>query len=193
MIKKYYLRDSVVIHPPVDIDRFFVKPKDQRVGFVTSGRQTPYKKTELIVNVCNLLNLPLLVLGDGPEHKNLVKIAGKAVRFVRKATDKDIENGLAGAKGFIFAASEDFGITPIEAFASGTPVIAYKAGGALDYVNDKTGVFFEHQTIDSLGQTLQDFDPSKFNQKDLTTQAQNFNKSIFVNKITKLIHSYIVE
>ncbi|HUD03770.1 MAG TPA: glycosyltransferase, partial [Patescibacteria group bacterium] len=156
MIKKYYRRESVVIHPPVDISRFKNLPLDKpRNGFVTIGRQTPYKRTDIIVQACTKLNLPLAVLGGGPEHKHLQKIASASILFFEGyASDHDVEQALIKASAFIFASNEDFGILPVEAMAAGTPVIAFKAGGALDYVNPKTGIFFEEQTTESLEKAL---------------------------------------
>lgn len=191
MIKKYYYRDSEVIYPPVDIDRFKPKLNKNRYGFITIGRQTPYKRTDIIVKACVKLNLPLTVIGNGPEHNNLQKMAKPNIKFIQKASDIEIEQALSSAQGFIFAAYEDFGIVPVEALASGTPVIAYKAGGALDYVNDKTGIFFAEQTVDSLTKAIQSFDDNKFNQKDLINQASKFSKSQFTKRITQFIDSIV--
>lgn len=194
-IKQYYNRKSVVIHPPVDVARFSTKirstkydlPKP-RSGFITIGRQTPYKHTEIIIEACNKLNLPLTVIGNGPEHENLVRLAGPSVKFIRKASDKDIEQGLTDAKAFLFAAYEDFGITPVEAMAAGAPVIAYKAGGALDYVvSNKTGLFFNDQTADSLVKAIQKFETIKFDQKDLVNKAVEFSQQNFSSKLTKFL------
>jgi glycosyltransferase involved in cell wall biosynthesis len=188
MIKKYYNRDSAVIHPPVDTERFLTpKSKIQaiRSGFVTAGRQTPYKKTHLIVEACKKLDTPLAVLGDGPDHKILKKIAGPKTNFICPASDKDIERALLKARSFIFASNEDFGILPIEAMSSGTPVIAYKAGGALDYINSKTGLFFTEQTVESLANAIKKFNKLSFNQKELIRQSKRFDKSSFKDKLIK--------
>ena len=133
-IKKYYGREAEVIHPPVDIHRFtkydLRNTRQTRQGFVTVGRQTPYKKTDIIVAACTKLGLPLKVLGNGPEHHQLQKIAGPTIQFIANPTNQQVEDVLASAEAFIFGAEEDFGITPVEALASGTPVIAYQAVGA---------------------------------------------------------------
>jgi len=191
LIKKYYNRDSIVIHPPVDVDRFApqsgsVSPTS-KLGFVTVGRQTPYKRTEIIIEACNRLKLPLTVIGYGPEHQKLIKIAGPTINFIKNASDKDIENYLAKAQALIFAAYEDFGIAPVEALAAGTPVIAYKAGGALDYVNQETGLFFDKQTADSLVGTLKKFISTNFNQTNLLKNATKFSKQQFINKFKQFL------
>jgi glycosyltransferase involved in cell wall biosynthesis len=189
MIDKYYSRDSVVIHPPVDVERFNPIASIKRRGFITIGRQTPYKRTDLIIKACTEFNLPLIIIGDGPEHNNLQKIAGKNIQFIRHASDQEIEQNLTAASAFLFAACEDFGIVPVEAMAAGTPVIAYKAGGALDYINSKTGIFFEKQAADSLINALQKFDPKNYKQSDLTAQALKFSKAIFKDKIIRFLET----
>lgn len=180
-IKAFYDRDSVVIYPPVDTERFKTVVRNApRQGFVTLGRQQPYKRNDLIVQACTELELPLTVLGNGPEHQRLVKLAGPTVRFITDASDDEVARKLAEASGFIFAAHEDFGVSPVEALAVGTPVIAYKAGGALDYVTEgKTGIFFEKQSVDSIKKALQDFSDQKFNHAAVASSAEQFSAEKF--------------
>lgn len=189
-IKKYYGRTAEVIHPPVDIERFD-KPhtNQERSGFVTIGRQTPYKRTDIIVDACTQLNLPLTVLGGGPEHENLKKRAGDSVVFLNNPSDQAVEQTLAESAAFIFAAEEDFGITPVEAMASGLPVIAYKAGGALDYVNRHTGAFFVKQTPESLASALRKFKTRNYTEQELKKQAAKFSSVVFKKKIQQFIAS----
>ncbi len=187
-IKKYYGRDSVVIHPPIDIDKFTKAPSQRRHGFVTMGRQTPYKRTDIIVQACTSLGLPLRVIGRGPDHERLVSIAGPTVEFLTEVTDEEMPAQLASAEAFLFAAEEDFGISPVEALATGTPVIAYKAGGALDYVIEgKTGLFFEKQTSESLMKVLQDFNPKKFDGVEISKHSKLFAEKQFHKKFNKLL------
>ncbi len=191
-IKQYYNRDSEVIFPPIDVDRFrnIAKPKEQ-IGFVTMGRQVPMKKTDLIIEACNQLELPLTVIGQGPEHDRLVQLAGPTITFKTDVTDKQMPAELASAKGFIFASFEDFGIAPIEAMASGTPVIAYRAGGALDYIiPGQTGEFFAEQTVDSLMSALKTFDSSKFSPKEIRQYANQFSTEKFQELIKSTIDKY---
>jgi glycosyltransferase involved in cell wall biosynthesis len=162
-IKKYYNRESVVIHPPVQIERFKPKEKLIRNGFLIAGRQTPYKRFDLAVEACTKLGVPLTVIGNGPEHNDLLNIAGPRVTFLTNVKDKDMPHYFQKAEAFIFPGIDDFGIVAVEAMAAGTPVIAYKAGGALDYVKEnKTGLFFEEQSVESLCEALKKFNPSKF-------------------------------
>ncbi len=182
-IKQYYNRDSVVIHPPVDIKRLTVAPAKKRQGFITLGRQTPYKKTDIIIEACNGLNLPLTVSGQGPEHERLLKIGGPTVDF-QYLSDQEMAQRLSAAEAFIFAAHEDFGIAPVEAMAAGTPVIAYKAGGALDYVvPGLSGEFFDKQSVKSLTSVLQQFDTNQYDAEKIQHHATMFSNEVFATKI----------
>ena len=186
-IKQYYGRESVVIFPPVDIARFKGKT-NKRHGFVTVGRQVPNKRTDIIVSACTKLDLPLIVVGSGPEHERLKKLAGPSVAFVPDATDEEVTRYVQNAEAFIFASHDDFGITPIEAMAAGTPVVAFKAGGALDYIEEgKTGLFFSEQTVASLSKTLHEFDAAQFDVAYIREQATAFSPDIFREKLRALI------
>lgn len=179
-IKKYYGRDSTVIYPPVNLERFKHPRVLERHGFVVTGRQTPYKKVDLAVAACTKLNLPLTVIGTGPDHDKLVKMAGPSIEFVTDASDKDVTNFLAGASGFIFPGLDDFGIVSIEALAAGTPVIAYKAGGALDYIKPgDNGEFFSEQTVESLASVLKNFDASRYSAAAIRASARQFSVANF--------------
>lgn len=190
-IKKYYGRDSVVIHPPVDVERFALKgPLKQRHGFVTAGRQTPYKRFDLPVKACSELGKHLTVIGNGPEHEHLCQLASpKAVTFLTTVTDQQMPLDFQKALAFIFPTTEeDFGVTPVEAMAAGTPVIAYKAGGPLDYViPGKTGEFYEQQTLASLKAALENFDPKKYDPYAISRHAQQFSPAVFRQKLLQFI------
>ena len=150
------------------------------------GRQVPMKKTDLIIKACNELELPLTVIGRGPEHNNLVNIAGPTITFKTDITDEQMPAELANAKAFVFASFEDFGIAPIEAMACGTPVIAYKAGGALDYViPGQTGEFFAEQTVDSLVSALKSFNNDDCNPDEIIEKANQFSADKFQTTIQK--------
>lgn len=188
MIKKFYSRDSTVIHPPVDIERFAVKVNEPRRGFVIAGRQVPYKRIDLAVEACSQLKLPLVVLGNGPEHRKLNKIAGRSVSFIRNPSDEQVAHYFQTSLAFISAGMEDFGIVAVEAMAAGTPVIAYQAGGALDYIEEgKTGLFFDKQTAKSLMEVLQKFNPEKFNSTDIINRAKQFSVDNFRRNMQQFI------
>lgn len=186
-IRKYYNRDSRVIFPPVEVDKFNVTEKDKDYYLVVS-RLIPYKRVDLAVLACSRLKKKLIVVGNGPELGPLRKLASDDVEFVEKADDQHVRNLYKYAKGFIFTAYEDFGITPVEAMASGVPVIAYGKGGASESVVDKkTGLFFDEQTPDCLEAAILDFERLNFSKKIIRQHSEKFSKNRFVDDIKKMI------
>ncbi len=188
-IKKYYSREAVVIHPPVDVERFLQhnQPADKRHGFVTAGRQTPYKKIDLAVEATSQLNIPLVVIGNGPDHKKLNRLAGRSVTFLKKVSDTEIPQKFAGAQAFIFPGVDDFGIVAVEALAAGTPVIAFKGGGALDYVNKDTGLFFDKPIVSSLVKAMTEFRKKSFNHAVIAGQAEKYSAVNFRRQIVDFL------
>jgi glycosyltransferase involved in cell wall biosynthesis len=191
-VQAYYGRESVVIFPPVDTERFTGKAEEPRRGFVTAGRQTPYKRIDLAVAACTELGLPLVVLGSGPDHKRLKRMAGKSVTFLSGKSDEEVAHYFQTSLAFIFPGLDDFGIAPVEALAAGTPVIAYKAGGALDYVEPgNNGEFFNEQTAESLAKVLTGFNSEKYSHSVVAKSAARFSVENFHNKIQKQINKYL--
>lgn len=190
-IAQYYDRKSTVIHPPVDTRRF--QPARQRgEHYVTLGRQVPYKRHDLAVAACTILRVPLIVFGDGPMHDRLVKIAGSTVEFrtdrFGDASDAELERILTTARGFIFPAEEDFGIVTVEALAAGTPVIGYASGGTTDIVtSNQTGVLFDEQTVEEVVFAIRKAETIKFFPSKLARTAKRFDKTLFDNKIKKVV------
>lgn len=191
-IKKYYHRGSTVVFPPVDVERFSDLDSGKRHGFVIAGRHTPYKKIDLAVAACTKLNLPLTVIGDGPDHQKLRQMAGPTITFTGQLSDEEVAQQFAKAEAFIFPGLDDFGITPVEAMAAGTPVIAYQAGGALDYVvPGKTGEFFAEQTVDSLASVLQTFKAHNYSSHDIKKHARKFSRQQFQKNLSDYITSVL--
>ncbi|MDO8592018.1 MAG: glycosyltransferase [bacterium] len=193
-IKKYYGREATIIHPPVETERFQqaisykLGAKSSRRGFVVAGRQTPYKKIGLAVKAATKLNVPLVVIGRGPEHAKLKRIAGRNITFLTNVSDEEMPEKFAQAEAFIFPGIDDFGIVAVEAIAAGTPVIAYNAGGALDYVNKTTGLFFKEQTTDSLAKAMEEFSRLSFNHSRIAEQAEKFTAKEFRQNISNFIN-----
>lgn len=153
-IEKFYRRPARVVYPPVNVARFH--PRSPREEFyVTVSRFVPYKRLDLIVRAFTRMNRPLVVIGDGPERAEVARLAGANVKLLGYQPDEVIAGYLQRARGFVFAAHEDFGLAPVEAQAAGCPVIAYARGGALETVigwpaPEATGVFFDAQTPEAL-------------------------------------------
>lgn len=191
-IRKYYGRQATVIHPPIDVARFNRTAETARTGFVTAGRQVPAKYTDIIVQACTRLGLPLTVVGKGPEHERLVRLAGPTITFREHVTDEEMPAALGSAEAFIFASFDDFGIVPIEAMAAGTPVIAYKAGGALDYViPGKTGAFFTAQTVEALCEALLSFKAKTYAPDILKQHAATYSPEVFQHKMRQFIDTHL--
>jgi glycosyltransferase involved in cell wall biosynthesis len=186
-IKKYYKRESSVIYPMVDLDRF--EPARKENYFVAIGRLIPYKKFDLTVQTFNKLGLPLKIIGTGIEEEKLKKMAKGNIEFLGRIEDQKASEIIAKAKALIFPQLEDFGITPLEAMACGVPVIAYKKGGATETVTTKSGVFFKEQTVKSLEKAIKTFLKKKFSKKEIKAQAQKFSPSVFDKKIIKFIEN----
>lgn len=187
-IKEHYNKESEIIYPPVRVNSF--EPASRRKNYyVTAGRQVAYKQHELAVRACSELGLDLLVLGNGPEHAKLKSIAGPTIKFNPDASDQDIAKAFSEAAGFIHPGEEDFGITPIEAMAGGCPVIAYQAGGALDYVvPGVSGEFFKEQSLKSLLGALSSFDPKTYQTKALTSHAKKFSEDRFIEELRTVVN-----
>ena len=187
-IRKFYRRESVVIHPPVDTERF--RPASTPPGdyYLVVSRLIPYKRVDLAVEACSRLNVPLLVVGDGRDRKALERVAGPSVRFLGRVSQERIVELMQGARAFLFPGLEDFGIAPVEAMACGRPVIAYAGGGALDtVVPGVTGELFHEQTVESLVEVLRQFDPRKYDPSACRRQAEKFDVRVFRQKLTNFI------
>lgn len=190
-IKKYYGRLSTVIYPPVDVDRF-TPARDRGDYYVTLGRQVHYKRFDLVIQAANKLRLPLKVFGDGPEHEKLVALAGPTIEFLTdrqsNASDHAVTEALNNAKGFIYAAEEDFGIVQAEALAAGALVVALGRGGTTDIVDDGvSGILFADQTTESIVDALQRAEDISFLPATLRRKAKRFDKSLFITKIRKVV------
>lgn len=194
-IRKYYNKPSTVIHPPVDVDRF--EPSRTRGDYyMTMGRQLPYKRYDLVVAACTKLGIPLKVFGNGPAHDDLVAIAGPTVQFYTNrfgdASDAELENALNHARGWIYAAEEDFGIVQVEALAAGAPVITYGRAGALDIVQDgESGILFHEQTVNAVVEAIKKAEEITFLPGTLRRKAKRFDKGLFITKIRKIVNDQI--
>ena len=189
-IRKFYRRDvAAVIYPPVETAKFHpVGASEVGAHFLVVSRLISYKRIDLAVEACTRLNLPLRVVGIGPDLPHLKRVAGPTVQFLGRLSDEQVAQELARCKALIFPGEEDFGITPVECMASGRPVVAYGAGGALETVLDgETGVFFGDQSVNSLAAALQKISRCSFSPAALQAQAARFDTSVFERQIQALI------
>jgi len=184
-----YQRAAPVIYPPVEVERFH--PANRREDFyITISRLVPHKRVDVVVQAFSKLNLPLVVIGDGPELPRLQKLAASNVRFLGYESDEKVADLLSRARGFVCAAEEDFGIAIVEAQAAGCPVIAYSRGGALETVKEgETGLFFEEQDAGSLMRAVRTFERMKFSAESLIRNAERFNSSRFIFEFQKFVES----
>ena len=206
-IHKYWGIKAKVIHPPVDIKRFNFK-NNREDFYLSVNRLVPNKRIDLLVKAFNKLNLPLFVVGEGPEKSKLKKIAKSNIIFLGRISNFEIEKLMSTCRGFIYSGIEDFGIAPVEAMASGAPVIAYGKGGILDTVKcirekEKniypTGLIFKEQTVSAIHDAVgwfedskvwRDFDSEKIHESSNKFSKVNFEKK-FINFVDKSWDDFI--
>jgi glycosyltransferase involved in cell wall biosynthesis len=189
-IKSFYNRDSEVIHPPVDFDVFSLSGAPAKDYYLLLGQLVPYKKADLAVQAFNLSGRKLKIVGEGEQFELLKKIAGDNIELLGRQPFDEIKVLLANCKALIFPGIEDFGIVPLEAMASGRPVIAYKKGGALETVKEGvSGVFFEEQNESSLNAAIEKFEqaPDVFKPESIRRYVEIFSKENFKNKISSFV------
>ncbi|MBP5648306.1 glycosyltransferase [Candidatus Saccharibacteria bacterium] len=215
-ISKYYGREAVVIHPPVEIDGFTIKStksqikqgnnkskksqaKDGSVNsvenyYVVTSRQVNWKRLDLAVQACMMAQRKLVVIGEGPEHDRLVKMAKGSglVEFLPLMKKEELAKYLAKAKGYLFPSLEPFGIAPVEALATGCPVIAFGEGGARDYVKDgENGILFDQQRANVLAEAILRFEKLRFDRNKVSKTAKDFDEKRFNKEIKAFVNGKI--
>ena len=197
-IMKYWRRSSEVLHPPVKVDNYkWNRPRDD--FYLSVCRLVPNKRVDLVVKAFNKLKLPLIVVGDGVEKKYLQKLAGPTVQILGYQSMEKVAALMSKCRAFVYAGIEDFGIAPVEAMASGAPVIAFAKGGVLDTVkcfninsgSGATGLLFSAQTVKSLVEAIEFFKTKQLwrylNPELIRGWANTFSQDSFKLKFEKAI------
>lgn len=194
-IAKHYRRIAEVIHPPVDTASFNVV-SDHEDFYLMVGQLVKYKRPDLAITAFSRLGRPLVVIGEGEEFARLKKLAGPTINFLGRQPFSVIKDYYSRCRAFVFPGEEDFGITPVEAQASGRPVIAFGKGGALEtIVGGKTGVFFSEQTAESLIEAVLEFEgmSGSFCPTSIRDHSLAFDNSVFSTRVKQFIESKVAE
>jgi glycosyltransferase involved in cell wall biosynthesis len=188
-IRKYYRRDSAVIYPPVNCDAFQLPPARADDYYLVVSRLIPYKRIDLAIDAFNRLGMRLKIVGSG--GRNLAELrsrAGRNIEFVGRVSDAELKQLYAGCRALVFPGEEDFGIAPLEANASGRPVIAYAGGGALDTVVDgRTGVLFERQEVSCLTSAIRRVEDTAWDADVLRRHARKFDRQVFREQFLRFV------
>jgi glycosyltransferase involved in cell wall biosynthesis len=188
-IKQIYGREATVIPPPIDTDRFAPSEKLDDY-YLVLARLMPYKRIDLAIEACNLLQRPLVIIGDGPDRARLEKLAGPLTRFLGRQPDSVVSRRASRCRALLFPGEEDFGMSPLEVNAAGRPVIAYNAGGAIEtVVEGETGLFFDEQTPESLAAAIEEFETHTWNPRVIREHAETFDRNVFSFRMLQFLSS----
>lgn len=192
-IKAYYGRDSDVIYPPVDTSEFHISAPSQLEDFyLLVGELVQYKRPDLAIMAFNKMKKNLVVIGSGEMYDQLKSIAGPTIRLLGSQPFSELQKYYSTCQALIFPAEEDFGIVPVEAMASGRPVIAYNRGGATEtVVRGETGILFDEQTVDGLIDAVTSFSPRNFDPSQVQAHARKFDASVFESRVLQYVSDRI--
>lgn len=190
-IRKHYRRESEVIYPPVDVERFAPNGKAPEDFYLVVSRLVPYKRVDLAVEACNRLGRRLLVVGDGPERRRLEAIAGPTVEFLGKRGDDELADLYARCRALLFPGHEDFGIVPVEVQAAGRPVVAYGRGGAAEtVVHGVTGLLFAEQSVAALVSAMEQSEDRSWDAAACQENARRFDAKEFRRQIARKLTAF---
>ncbi len=187
-IDLYWRRESDVIYPPLDNTWFTAQTRNQKPEtsnyYLVVSTLVPYKRIDLAIEACNALKVSLKIAGQGPDRRRLRKLAGSSIEFLGYQPEEDLKELYRNAKATLFPGDEDFGLVPLESMACGTPVIAYRSGGALEtIVEGETGEFFDEPTAESLTETIRKLEGKTYHTEMCQQQARKFSRERFVTQI----------
>jgi len=189
-IKKYWNRNSIIINPTINLDEFSIS-KSKKSYYIVLSELVSYKRIDIAIEAFNKNKKELYIVGSGSLLNKFKRISKKNIRFLDNVSDMQKTSYLSNAQALIFPGIEDFGITPLESLASGTPVIAFKDGGVLDYLKEnENAIFFNKQTSNSLNRALVNFEENKdkFSPDSLRKTILEFSDQSFIKKLKKIIN-----
>src|SRR5271166_2823385 len=208
-IRKYYRRESTIIHPPINTSQSFLAGEHEGY-YLAVGRLVPYKRTDILIDACCKLGRRLVIVGGGPQMKRLKRVSPKNIEFLGEVDESQLGDVYARCRALLFAADEDFGMVPLEAQSYGRPVIAFGKGGSLETVIGAyaplreqtvykhaaiTGVFFEKQTADSLAKAILAFESAEeiFVPHHIQSHARRFDTSVFLDRMRHYINAVMAK
>src|SRR5438067_716338 len=188
-IRKIYKREAFVIPPPIEVNRFHMS-NDIQDYYLVLSRLMPYKRIDLAIEACKRTNRRLIIIGDGPDRARLEKLGDDRIEFLGRQPDQIVNYYAARCRALLFPGEEDFGMAPLEANASGRPVIAFRAGGAVETVEEgKTGVFFDLPDSRSLAQASEKVESMSWDQQTPRRQPEKFDRNIFAFRVLQFLGS----
>ncbi|MGK5093475.1 glycosyltransferase [Deltaproteobacteria bacterium TL4] len=188
-IQEIYQREAQVIYPPVNLDCFKPAYEHKENYYLMVGAFAPNKRVDLAIEAFNKLRLPLKIVGSGQNEAYCRSIAGATISFLGSVEDRQIQRLYQQARAFVFPGEDDFGITPLEAQASGTPVIAFAKGGALETVTAETGLFFHEQSVEALCEAVESMEQrwAEYSPQQCVQQATRFNRDRFKKQVAHAV------
>ncbi len=188
-IRSAYDREAEVVHPFANLNRFLL-PRQASQNYLIVTAFAPYKRIDIAIEAFNRLKLPLLIVGSGQDEQRLKKKAGPTIRFLGSLSNSAISDLYSKCRALIFPGVEDFGITPVEAMASGAPVIAFQKGGAEETITEETGIFFSPQTVEALMEAVLKMEKtdSQSWERPCQKQASLFSKERFQREFLEAVH-----
>ncbi len=196
-IRKYYRKEALVVHPPVDTKRFspvIGGVQENKPYFLMVGRLIAYKRHDITIKAFNELGLTLKIIGRGPEMKRLKKMAGPTIEFLGRVDDDELKEYYLNCQGLVFPQEEDFGIVAMEALACGKPLVAFQGGDIPEHMEDKTmGVFFQEQTSQAIVEAVKKFQTMSFDPQYISNKVQKFNREIFKSRMKEIIENKLRE
>jgi glycosyltransferase involved in cell wall biosynthesis len=189
-VKRLYGRDAEVLPPPVDVESFAAAKRAPEDWYLMVSALAPYKRVDHAIRACASLGRDLRIVGSGPEEKKLKSLArdvGANVEFMGFVDGADLVEYYRRARGLLFPGVEDFGIVPVEAIATGCPVVAFRRGGVLDSMTDETAELYSEETVEGLREAIVSFENRSFSEQELRDRAARFAPECFLSRFEQIL------